>query len=266
MRQPPRAAAALLALLLASLAHGLKPSAAARAGGGVAAADDALLSAAAKEAAAASADTSAANPFSRAGLQGRRARLFAEERAKHVAFAAKWAVKEALNAAALGDSDVTMSNVADVTPTPFVGHDGHSFNSFSDSPHSRLLSGPEHYQHRSPQQFGHDHNNEPEKLRHDASRLQQELRELSHYEEYGNIHGGITLTPKVARELADEKQMELDAVKVKLRRFDLVAKHVYDGFISRSCLGDVARAVAAALPGVSVEVLGASESLHISWE
>ena len=73
-------------------------------------------------------------------------------------------------------------------------------------------------------------------------------------------------TLKEELEPLQAKALELDAVKVKLRRFDLVAKHVYDGFISRSCLGDVARAVAAALPGVSVEVLGASESLHISWE
>ena len=67
--------------------------------------------------------------------------------------------------------------------------------------------------------------------------------------------------------MADEKRLELDAVRTRLRRLDRVEEHKQQaGFIARSCLDDVARAVAAALPGVSVEVQGASESLHVSWE
>ena len=51
-----------------------------------------------------------------------------------------------------------------------------------------------------------------------------------------------------------------------LRRLDRVEAHERAGLIARSCLDDVARAVADALPGVSVEVQGASESLYVSWD
>jgi len=268
----------LLALLaLASLARGVDASSKARAAAAAAdarlsAADaDALLDAAAAAAnaaaatgeAAAGADTSAANPFSRAGLQGRRARLSAEQRAKHVAFAAKWAVQEVLEAAALGDSSVTMSNVAEVSPT--ILETSELRDVYGGSHHTRLLPAPEHYFHRKrQQQRGQNRiNNEQQTLRHDYMRLQQEIDRLTLY---GGEGGGITLTPKVAREMADEKQQELDSVQSRLRRLDRVEAHERAGLIARSCLDDVARAVADALPGVSVEVQGASESLYVSWE
>ena len=272
----------LLALLaLASLARGVDASSKARAAAAAAdarlfAADaDALLDAAAAAAnaaaangeAAAGADTSAANPFSRAGLQGRRAKLFAEERAKHVAIAAKFAVQVVLDAAFFGESNVTISNVADATPTPPAPNENRGYNS-----DNLLLQMPEFYRsNRKQWQSGqNDRNSEPEMLRRTSARLEAELDQLSRYEEGGVprdvMGGGITLTPKVAREMADEKRRELDAVQTRLRRLDRVEAHERAGFIARSCLDDVARAVAAALPGVSVEVQGASEGLYISWE
>ena len=270
----------LLALLaLASLARGVAASSKARtaaaADARLSAADaDALLTAAAAAAnaaaatedSAAGADTSAANPFSRAGLQGRRAKLFAEERAKHVAIAAKFAVQVVLDAAFFGESNVTISNVADATPTPPAPNEIHGYNG------GRLLQMPEFYRsNRKQWQSGqNDRNSEPEMLRRTSQRLMAELDQLSRYEDSGvprdEMEGGITLTPKVAREMADEKRRELDVVQTRLRRLDRVEAHERAGFIARSCLDDVARAVAAELPGVSVEVQGASEGLYISWE
>ena len=269
----------LLALLaLASLARGVAASSKARtaaaADARLSAADaDALLTAAAAAAnaaaatedSAAGADTSAANPFSRAGLQGRRARLFAEERAKHVAIAAKFAVQVVLDAAFFGESNVTISNVADATPTPPAPNEYRVYNS-----DNHLLQMPELYRRKQRQSGQNDRNSEPEMLRRTSARLEAELDQLSRYEDSGvstdEMGGGITLTPKVAREMADEKRRELDAVQTRLRRLDRVGAHEQAGFIARSCLDDVARAVAAALPGVSVEVQGASEGLYISWE
>jgi hypothetical protein len=270
----------LLALLaLASLARGVDASSKARAAAAAAdarlsAADaDALLDAAAAAAnaaaatgeAAAGADTSAANPFSRAGLQGRRARLFAEERAKHVAFAAKWVVHVVLDAAFYGESNVTISNVADATPTPPAPNEHRLYNS-----DSHLLQMPGYYRRKQWQSGQNDMISEPEMLRRTSQRLENELDQLSRYEDSGmsrdEIEGGITLTPKVAREMADEKRRELDAVQSRLRRLDRVEEHERYGYIARSCLDDVARAVADELPGVSVEVQGASGGLYISWD
>jgi hypothetical protein len=105
-----------------------------------------------------------------------------------------------------------------------------------------------------------------QQARQDHSRLHSELSELLNYNDRGRHHGGITLTPKVLREMVDEKQKEFDAAEVTMRRFELEEGRMRSGYIARSCLGDVARAVAAALPGVSVEVEGVNESLRISWD
>jgi hypothetical protein len=111
----------------------------------------------------------------------------------------------------------------------------------------------------------------------EVQRLKHEIDELSRRGAEDNIrrlHGGddfgggrITLTPKVLRELEDEKRAELDAAIAQMRRPALQLAQTQAGLISRSCLADVASAVAAALPGVSVEVEGPGDTgLRLSWE
>jgi hypothetical protein len=268
-----RASAALLALLaLAAL------EASAHAAFAAAEPEDADDDSRGGAAGAGDAAASAANPFSRAGLQGRRAHLLAEERAKHVDFAAKWAVQEALDAAALGDSGVLIRNIADFTPSLRAadGWQRHHFPASSaDVPHTQLLQPPQHNS-REAQQLSSEVNRlqlernqaheDYSRLQSEYNRLQSEIDQLLRYSDHGEYHGGITLTPKVLREMVDEKQKEFDAAQVKVRRFKLEEARMQEGFIARSCLGDVARAVAAALPGVSVEVEGVNESLRISWD
>jgi len=75
------------------------------------------------------------------------------------------------------------------------------------------------------------------------------------------------LPPKAVRELKEEKQKELDALVEQMRRPALALAHTQAGFIARSCLADVARAVAALLPGVSVDVEETGEAgLRVGWE
>ena len=61
------------------------------------------------------------------------------------------------------------------------------------------------------------------------------------------------LPPAAVRELMDAKQRQVVARLLALRRMQLAAAQVGCGLIARSCLRDVCAAVAAALPGVSVE-------------
>ena len=232
---------------------------------------------------AAAANASAASYLSREGLQGRRARLFAEERARHVELAAKWVVEQALDAAALGDSEVTIVNVEDLVPTPEFLSRGHplyqearryldwktQLNSIG------LLQALSHEAIHGDPRFS-EQLAAVSKPYLEVQRLQRELDELSRRSAADNmrrLHGGgdfgggrITL-PKILRELEDEKRAELDAAIAQMRRPALQLAQTQAGLISRSCLADVASAVAAALPGVSVEVEGPGDTgLRLSWE
>jgi hypothetical protein len=266
---------------------------------GLGAGAKALMSAAAETSAgaaeaAAAANASAASYLSREGLQGRRARLFAEERARHVELAAKWVVEQALDAAALGDSEVTIVNVVDLVPTP----------EFFSRPESLSRSHIQTYYFEANQllrplknrlnsigllpalsyETMHGDPRFSEQLAAvskpylEVQRLKHEIDELSQRGAEDNMRrlnlnggdfggGRITLTPKVLRELEDEKRAELDAAIAQMRRPALQLAQTQAGLISRSCLADVASAVAAALPGVSVEVEGPGDTgLRLSWE
>jgi hypothetical protein len=267
---------------------------------GLGAGAKALMSAAAETSAgaaeaAAAANASAASYLSREGLQGRRARLFAEERARHVELAAKWVVEQALDAAALGDSEVTIVNVVDLVPTPeFFSRPetlsrSHHIQTFYFEANQLLrpLKNRLNSIGLLPALSHETMNGDPRfseqlaavsKPYLEVQRLKREIDELSRRGAEDNLRrlnlnggdfggGRITLTPKVLRELEDEKRAELDAAIAQMRRPALQLAQTQAGLISRSCLADVASAVAAALPGVSVEVEGPGDTgLRLSWD
>lgn len=294
---PRVAQLSLLALVFtAAVSEAKVPAKAARAG---AAADPAaaLLAAAADAAAdtaavsnavlssASSSSATAVDPLSRAGLQGRRARLFAEERAAHVVATAKWAVQQALDAAARGESEVRIANFADIVPEPrnIPGYSENESHRRRPVPTSGLISSEE-----NEAQYTSGANS-LRGLRDAVRRLSDNLEELVRYEKRlalggeGNLHmgglGGVTLTPRAVRELIDDKKKELEAATLKARPLELELRHAREGFISLACIEDVARAIADSMPGVTVaaeaavpqgggarEGGAAKAGIRISWE
>jgi len=228
------------------------------------ASDSGISVSAATAAAAAAAAPPPPAPLSRAGLQGLRSRLFVEERARHIVGAAKWAVAQALGAAARGETEVELFNVADVTPTPaeppalpsasgFYGGGGMAAGAASPG---RLMheTGLVFVAAQFIDALGNAVNPSTMTPQHDSEvrRLAQELAAVQQGLQHFGL-GPAQLPPAAVRELFEAKQLQVDARLQVLHRAQLAAAQVACGVVALSCLGDVARAVAAALPGVSVE-------------